>query len=361
MVDLFFKLPFCWLFRKIGKPEILPFALTLKVTNRCNSRCKTCNVYNDNNNHEMTLEELEKTFSNFKGDIFWLTITGGEPFLREDLTQICRSVYKHIHPRIINIPTNGILYKIIPQRIEEILGDCPDTRIILNLSLDSFGKQHDEIRGVENNFEFAMNAYRQLRKINNPNFTLQIYTTISKYNAKDFVEFSERLTGLKPDNHIIEIAGERLEFNNSCMDIQPDLEDYFKAVSYLKKSMLIKKCGGLPRIIRSFRLQYYDLASRILKEKKQIIPCYAGFSSAYICADGQVWACSVKGRKMGNLRDFNYDFSKIWFAEESNKVRKEIKDVRCFCPAAGLSYVNMLCDANSLISSGLNFLKLSFR
>jgi MoaA/NifB/PqqE/SkfB family radical SAM enzyme len=143
------------------------------------------------------------------------------------------------------------------------------------------------------------------------------------------------------------------------MNIQPVLEDYFRAVSYLRKSTR-KKCMRIPRIIRSFRSQYYDLISRTLREKKQAIPCYAGFSSAYINPDGRVWICGVKGGDVGSLRDFNYDFCKIWFNEECNKARQEIKNTQCFCSATCPNYVNMLCNANTLAGLGFTFLRSSF-
>jgi len=360
LIKLLFKAPFCQLFRGIGIPQILPFALTVNVTDRCNSKCKLCKIYRKNT-LELNLGEFEKIFSNFKGDVFWLTITGGEPFLRKDLVEICKSAYKNFHPMMMNIPTNGISYEVIAQNAERILNECPKTRITINLSLDHFAERHDEMRGVKDNFRFAMETFKRLRSINHPNLTLGINTVLSKYNIKDFLVFSKKLMELKPDTYIAEIAQERVELGNAGLDMHPDLRDYLEAISYFRKNIISTDYRGIAKIIQSFRLRYYELIIKMLKERRQVISCYAGFSSAYISSEGEVWACCVKAKSMGNLRDNNYNFRKIWFGKKAENVRAGIKDRKCFCTAAGVNYINMLYDIKSLLNSGLNFLRFSLR
>lgn len=360
MIKLLLKAPFYQLFRNIGIPQISPLALTVNVTNRCNSKCKLCKIYRKNT-LELNLGEFEKIFSNFKGDIFWLTITGGEPFLREDLVEICKSAYRNFHPMMINIPTNGIFYEIIAQSVERILNECPKTHITINLSLDQFAERHDEIRGVKDSFKFAMETFKRLRAINHPNFTLGIHTVLSKYNIKDFPVFSKKLMELKPDTYIVEIAQERAELDNIGLDIQPDLRDFLEAINYFRKNIINADYKTIAKIIQSFRLRYYELIIKMLKEGRQVISCYAGFSTAYISSDGEVWACCVKAKSMGNLRDNNYNFRKIWFSKKADNIREGIKDRKCFCTAAGVNYINMLYDINSLLNSGLNFLRFSLR
>ena len=70
-----------------------PFVITYSVTNSCNSRCKTCNlwkIYSDNpnlKNDELKLDEIEKIFRSF-GKIYFFNLSGGEPYLRKDLHEI---------------------------------------------------------------------------------------------------------------------------------------------------------------------------------------------------------------------------------------------------------------------------------
>src|SRR5258708_29957583 len=51
----------------LGKPLALPMNLTISVSYRCNSRCKTCNVW-QRPNDDFTLEEYDKTFASIGRD-----------------------------------------------------------------------------------------------------------------------------------------------------------------------------------------------------------------------------------------------------------------------------------------------------
>jgi MoaA/NifB/PqqE/SkfB family radical SAM enzyme len=309
----------------------------------------------------MTTEEIERVFLSLGKGVTWLTITGGEPFLRNDLAKIYKSACHSLNPKIISIATNAILRDAIPGTVEKILAECPDTHLILNVSLDGIGRQHDELRGVNNNFNVAMDTYDKLRAINKPNFTLGINTIISKFNVKYFHDFIHELINLKADTYAAEIAQEKSELNNTGLDIQPDKQGYIKAVSYLKKELKRKKFKGIPGMAQSLRLQYYDLIEKMLQEKKQIVSCYAGIASAYIACDGQVYACCVCNTSFGDLRECGYDFLKIWFSQRAEAARKRIIKDQCFCYVAGINYLNMLFDGKSLLRAGFNFLKLNIR
>ena len=97
--------------------------------------------------------------------------------------------------------------------------------------------------------------------------------------------------------------------------------------------------------------------SRILDEQDQVIDCYAGWVSAQIYADGTVWPCCVRADDLGNLRDHNYDFKKIWFGEKIREVRRSVAARECHCPLANASYTNMLHDFPTLTRVGVKLLR----
>ena len=68
---------------------MLPMSLTLSITYRCNSHCKTCNIHNKTAN-ELSLEEWGKVAETLRGNVFWLTFSGGEPFLRKDIVELIK-------------------------------------------------------------------------------------------------------------------------------------------------------------------------------------------------------------------------------------------------------------------------------
>ena len=118
----------------------MPVNITVSVSYRCNSRCKTCNVWLLPND-DLTLPEWDRVFESLGRAPYWFTFSGGEPTLRKDLPDMVASAYRHCRPGIINIPTNGIQHKVIPGRIEQVLKATPKSEVIINLSLDGAGLQ----------------------------------------------------------------------------------------------------------------------------------------------------------------------------------------------------------------------------
>ena len=63
---------------------------TVIVTYRCNARCSMCNRHKaPSKQEEITLETIKKL-----PPMYFTNITGGEPFIRTDLKDIVRELYK---------------------------------------------------------------------------------------------------------------------------------------------------------------------------------------------------------------------------------------------------------------------------
>jgi len=352
MIEILREIPQYWLFRTIGHPIKMPLNVTLSVTYACNARCKTCNIWK-RKAKDLSLEELEMVFRSLGKAPYWFTISGGEPFLRKDIADICRSIYTNCKPGIINIPTNGLLCDVIPDKVRDIVESCPQTNIVINLSLDGVGSDHDDIRGVPGNWEKAMKTYYALRKLDYPNFELGIHSVLSTYNVDSLPRIYEYvMTELKPDSYITEIAEERVELGTIGANITPSLEEYARAIDFLSEKIKQHEFSGLSKITEAFRIQYYSLVKEILQRKRQIIPCYAGFASAQIAPDGDVWMCCITAEPIGNLRHVGYDFGKVWFSSKANELRRRIKSNECYCPMANASYTNMLHHFPALAKVG---------
>ena len=347
MIELIPKIVAYKLYRSFGFPRILPINYTISTLYTCNSRCKTCNIWKKKAEN-LTISEYEEIFKKLGKSPYWITISGGEPFLRDDLVELCRIIYKYSKPKIINIPTNGILLKKIVQNVKDIASACPQTQIIINLSIDAIGQQHDEIRQVPGNYDKVIKTFNKLKELKNKNLTVGIHTVISKFNVNEFTAISNTLMELKPDSYITEIAEERNELETMNADITPDITSYRSAIDYLIHRIKNEKFKGMNKITQAFRIEYYNLVKKILRDKTQIIPCYSGIVSAQISPDGEVWSCCIKALSFGNLRDNNYNFKKIWFSKEMDRERKSIKEKDCYCPLANASYTNMLMNIPTL-------------
>jgi MoaA/NifB/PqqE/SkfB family radical SAM enzyme len=357
MISLIPKIPLYKMFRGTGWPKMLPLNLTLNVTYHCPSRCQTCNVWKKNAS-ELTLDEWEKIFKKMSHSPFWLILSGGEPFSRKDLPELSKLAYRYMKPKVIGIPTNGFLSDIIPGAVEKILENCPKSQLVINFSLDGIAELHDEIRRLSGSFENMLKSYRALKKIKNPRLTIGIHSVISKLNFEKIPEIYEFVRKeLAPDSYITEIAEKRTELDNKELEVFPDEAEYGKAIDFLLGEMEKNKFKGFSRITQALRISYYNLVKETLKRKTQVIPCYAGFASGQISADGEIWSCCVRGESMGNLRQHEYDFRKVWFGEKAKTIRNSIKNKECYCPLASASYTNMLMDSSTLAKISLKIIK----
>jgi len=335
-----------------GVPKKLPMNLTVSVTDRCNSRCKTCNIWRRDAADELDVDEYERIFRSLSKAPVWFTLSGGEPFLRRDLVDITESIYRNNEPNIINIPTNGILSSRIEKSVREILDICKETRIVVNLSLDGIGEDHDAIRGAKS-FDKLLNTFERLSHLRDShcNFTLGIHSVISVYNVSKLESLFDYVQNeLNPDSYITEIAEERVELGTTGAGITPDTEEYRDAIEFISGELKKSSYSDLfPEIIKALRLTYYDIVTDILVKKRQIIPCYAGISSGQITPTGDVWMCCVRGESIGNLRDADHDFKKVWFSESAKAQRSSIKNGECYCPLANAHYTSMIFSMSAMM------------
>ncbi len=339
-------------------PRVLPLNVTISVTFKCASRCLTCYV-TSRKARELSVDEYRRIFRSLGRDPFWVTISGGEPFLRPDLAEIVDVICEESRPSIINIPTSGTTHKHIFDQLPRMLERTRGLQLTVNFSLDEVGERHDFIRRTPHNWRKTLEALRfaQSLKARFPHLVVGIHSVISVFNARRFPDIYEALNQLGPDSYITEVAEERAELGTLATGITPPPHDYAAAVDYLIARMKAAPRTGFASIIEAFRLEYYRLAKRILTERKQVIPCYGGLTSCHIAADGDVWGCCTRAEPLGNLRDVEYDFPRIWHAQPAAAFRRSVKRRECECPLANVSYTNMLMDAGSLTRVGTHVLR----
>ena len=77
----------------LGKKEPVagPLKLGIEVTQRCNSRCRSCDRWHKVNKDELKLEEIKKLLYNVRAmGTSTVSLTGGEALLRTDIFEIIR-------------------------------------------------------------------------------------------------------------------------------------------------------------------------------------------------------------------------------------------------------------------------------
>jgi len=328
-----------------GRLQQLPINLTVSVTYSCPSRCLTCDIW------QKKVDDLGKV-------PIWVTISGGDQFVRSDLDEIVRLIRTQIEPTIINIPMNGVITERIFTLLPKIAANSVGSQLVLNLSVDEIGLEHDRLRGAEHNYEKLLGVAELIRDLKKTydHVVLGVHTVISKHNVHRIPEIARQARAtFQPDSYITEVAENRVELKTIDKDITPDPADYRRAVATLKEYIRANR-SRLPvaRLVESLRLDYYDLAAQILEEKRQVIDCYAGWASAHLAPDGHVWGCCVRAESMGNVRDHGYDFGAVWFGQTADGFRASVKNKECACPLANASYTNMLLEPRTLARVAAN-------
>jgi MoaA/NifB/PqqE/SkfB family radical SAM enzyme len=344
----------------VDKRGMKPVYMILGLTYDCNSFCRTCFNWEQlrkNKEHELSLDELKKTFSSL-GDLLFVVMSGGEPFLRRDLPEVCETLANENHVKQITIPTGAIASDLIARSVESTLQRCPETQIVVNLSLDHIGEKHDWIRGVPGNYEKLKKTYANLIPLKKKygNLTVNIHTCLCSYNVDDLDEICasvkstfpdisfhsfEMLRGDQPDKNIQPIATERYR------EVLPRLEEYWNSYR------------NYDRFLHFVKIYSRRMELAVLEQETQVRPCHAGTISGVLDARGEVRMCELR-EAVGNVRDTGYDFEKIWFSEEADRQRASIQAKECHCTHSCFMSSSLVFDVRTygawLASTVVNFL-----
>ena len=301
--DLFTKIvPYLLQYRMnrwFGIQNFNPMTVTYSVTAACQSKCKTCQIGAmfcqdpTRAQNDLTLEEIEKIFSSMK-PVYFFNMSGGEPFMRRDLPEIVRLACKYLKPQVVHTPTNAILSDRIIENTEKIIKIVreynPQVPFTVKPSIDGVGDKHDEIRGVKGNFKCLLKTIEGLKKLEDKydNFHLELGTVISNFNINDLDEIEDFVHSLGVESYRNEVAECRTEFFNLQDPITPPADVYQRLIKDFARKVEenIGKKRKLAKTTEALRVVYYDIAGKILEEKRQVIPCYAGVSNVHINYDG---------------------------------------------------------------------------
>ncbi len=329
----------------LKKDNTLPIHLIFEVTSICNARCATCFNWQKTDAHlsQLSLEQISILLDSFDHPLLWLSFTGGEPFLRKDLVNVFELFVEKAKPSFFSMPTNGLLPDIICSTTEKMLKSYKNP-FIITLSLDGIAEVHDSIRGVKGNFQKVLETYTSLKGLKQkyPNLHIGINTVLNSLNQdhlKEIIDFVKNK--LNPEAHTIEL----MRGCSRNADIQPpSLEFYARNKDIIKSAMKEKSYytfNPLALLLKAAKIYYHDLAYETLRQKKQLIPCFAGSLSGVIDCRGDVYPCELY-KKFGNLNNFNFNLKELWFSDNAKVIRAEIRNKACYCTHSCFQFINTL-------------------
>jgi len=161
-----------------------PTECVLAVTYACNARCTMCSIWQVKDYPEISPSDYRFLPSSLRT----INISGGEPYMRDDLTELLQVVRSTCKDARIIISTNGLL----TNKIIDVTSRCLEQGIDVgvNVSIDGLSSVHDTIRGIEGAFKKAWETLEGLKKLGLSD--LGIAFTVSDENAHQLTELYDR-------------------------------------------------------------------------------------------------------------------------------------------------------------------------
>lgn len=296
----------------------LPFPkeICIILTYRCNAKCNMCDVwhYPTKSSEEITIKDIEKLPSGLR----FINITGGEPFVRQDIAEIIEVIQPKT--RRIVISTNGFF-------TDRIIGLCkkyPDLGI--RISIEGLQKANDSIRGIPEGFDRGLRTLFTLRKMGMKDIGFGM--TVQDMNCRDLVplyELADALgyefaTATLHNSHYFHKLDNRIENKDLVCG------EFSKLIVELLKSNSMKKW---------FRAYFNYGLMNYIKGGKRFLKCEMGSEACFVDPSGDVLPCNGMNIKMpmGNIREQSFDV--IWNSKQAEEVRIAVDNCNKQCWMVG--------------------------
>ena len=265
----------------------VPIGAQIDLTYRCNERCIHC--YLDHDDHgEMTTREIKDVLSQMaEAGVFFLTISGGEIFMRKDFYEILE--FAHAKSFCIKLKTNAILVR------------PDDAKRIRSLGVDSVqvsiyshrGEVHDGITKVRGSLKRSLEGIRLLRE---QGLNVIIANALMSNNLQDYREVKALAAELGVKCTLDPTITPMMDGDRSILHLNVGEED-------------------LKRVFRDESLvgNVEEFCAPPLgadEEALDSLPCSAGHTACYVSPYGDVYPCVQFPLPSGNLRKTK--FIDIW-------------------------------------------------
>jgi len=264
-----------------------------------------CNRYKEPSKpeEEITLDTISKL-----PEMYFTNITGGEPFIREDLKDIVRELYKKSE-RIV-ISTNGFF----TDRIVDLCKEFP--QIGIRISIEGLEETNNEIRGLDDGFNKGYTTLKKLVEMGMKDVGFGM--TVQDKNAPDLVplyDISDEL-GMEFATASLHNSFYFVESNNIIHDRLMVAENFEKLVNKLLDSNSPKKW---------FRAYFNHGLINYIFSRKRLLRCDMSFDTFFIDPYGDVMPCNGTKEKevMGNLNEQSWD--ELWSSQQAEEVRKKVR------------------------------------
>lgn len=290
----------------------LPIDCVLAVTYNCNSRCTMCDIWKLKDNTDLGIDYYKKLPKTLRD----INVSGGEPFLRQDLLELIKILKETCLKARIVISSNGFLSDLIEERMREILEVVPD--IGIGISIDGIGEMHDKIRGIPGGFNLAIKTVKMLKEELGMK-SLRLAFTISKENVEHMSKVYDLSRELGVEFTLALAQSSEFFFGGKEVKEAPSEEVLKDQFDYLINKEL--KGWRPKRWARAyFAKSLFDFA----RTGKQTLPSRAGRDFFFLDPFGNIYPSVIHNSIMGNIKEKS--FIEIWNSKEAKEARKKVKE-----------------------------------
>ena len=305
------------------KIRVKPRVLQMPVTSRCNSRCKTCNVWKLHGKVDIDVSKLKEILMDpFFSKLKAVGINGGEITLMKNVDEIVSTVLLLKNIEYIHFISNGLLPERLLKSLAYFKEICSrqNVKIGLTLSVDGINSVHEDIRGIPGAFkktqylldEFAVNQYKYC-----DNFS--IGCTISRFNIpyiKEIEAFFDRYN-FYVEYHLA-VPNKRIyTFDDYQYYVLNDERSRLLAAEFFYSKYRVTK--KLSQKMKYFSV-YYFLRNH---GKGRLCQCDFLYRDVTIDESLNLSLCATASDFVGNLHDYS-----ATFLLEQGKIKKEAENIR---------------------------------
>lgn len=317
-----------------------PVVLHLTLTDRCNLKCRMCNIWQKNEKKDVPLDLLRNIASSKYGrNIRVLDITGGEPFLADIKRAVDQFDIEKL--RAVLISTNGVKTEAITKTVRELLDDG-EYSLHLSISLDGRKDYHDFVRGITGTFDRLKSTVYELKKIRerNPRLRVGVKMTLMPDNVSEIIPVYRFAT--ENDLDYTAKPADVFEFlENEDMDFSFTGKQTDELCGALHHIVACEKARSLPgarfwaRMYHASNIIFHEKLIRYMCERSRgenprpPAPCLSSFISIMLHSDGRAYSCPTLMKEIGDVSDRGFDA--IWKSRAINDIRKFIRRGECAC------------------------------
>lgn len=317
-------------------PFAKPRWVYISLSHRCNYSCKMCGVVKILKGYELTKEKVCQSFDEISlwGDGLTVVLTGGEPFLRQDIFEIISyGTGKNIK---IEAVSNGSL--VNPELADKIIRSKLSN---IAVSLDGAKEEtHDSIR-QKGAYKKTLAAIQNLvvaKKNNSCGPQISVWTTIMKENVKELFDIISLVSDLGVEclvYHPVIVFQDDMQNTSSKARFWLDEQDLGVLKLEIDKIVDYQKKNGLVAFLHDPYLWIEHFKGTLTKKEWKCNP----FVFLNIGPDGEVRSC---GASFGSVQRMSLD--ECLTSNEASQARLAMK--QCLKPCLQTCWANP--DADSL-------------